>query len=58
MTINELYNTNFLNTNNGGNLIAGNYEASFDGSNLTSGVYFYRLQANGFTETKRMTLIK
>ena len=40
------------------NLIAGNYEASFDGSNLTSGVYFYRLQANGFTETKRMTLIK
>ena len=41
-----------------GNLTAGNYEADFDGSGLTSGVYFYTLQTNGFTDTKRMTLIK
>jgi photosystem II stability/assembly factor-like uncharacterized protein len=36
----------------------GTYEAAFDGSQFTSGIYFYRLQANDFTETKKMTLIK
>jgi hypothetical protein len=36
----------------------GTYEASFDGSMLTSGVYFYRLTTDGFTETKRMVLLK
>jgi photosystem II stability/assembly factor-like uncharacterized protein len=43
----------------------GTYEAAFDGSNYPSGVYFYRLtvrhggpSADGFTETKRMVLIK
>jgi len=36
----------------------GNYEYTFDGSILTSGVYFYRITTNSFTETKRMTLIK
>ena len=41
-----------------GTLTAGNYEADFDGSGLTSGVYFYTLKTNGFTDTKRMTLIK
>ncbi|MBK8553674.1 MAG: T9SS type A sorting domain-containing protein [Ignavibacteria bacterium] len=40
------------------NLTAGNYEADFDGSGITSGVYFYRLQTDDFTDTKRMTLIK
>ena len=40
------------------NLNAGNYETSFNGSILTSGVYFYRLTTNSFTDTKRMTLIK
>ncbi len=39
-------------------LSAGNYEVTFDGSGLTSGVYFYRMQAGGYTETKRMILIK
>ncbi|MCX6161953.1 MAG: hypothetical protein NTV87_11575 [Ignavibacteriae bacterium] len=37
---------------------AGSYEATFDGSGFASGVYFYRLTAEGFGETKRMTLIK
>lgn len=40
------------------NLNAGIYEVSFDGTNLSSGVYFYTLQTGNFTETKRMVLVK
>lgn len=36
----------------------GSYEVEFDGSELTSGVYLYKLQINGFTSVKRMTLLK
>ncbi|MCX6159698.1 MAG: YCF48-related protein [Ignavibacteriae bacterium] len=36
----------------------GTYEVSFDGSSLNSGVYFYKLITKGFTETKKMLLIK
>jgi hypothetical protein len=36
----------------------GTYEATFDGSTLNSGVYFYKLTTDGFTETKRMILLK
>lgn len=36
----------------------GTYEASFDGSMLNSGVYFYKLMTDGFTETKKMLMIK
>ena len=39
-------------------LQAGKYEATFDGSNLPSGVYLYRLTAGSFAETKRMVMIK
>ncbi|MFA7362072.1 MAG: T9SS type A sorting domain-containing protein [Candidatus Kapaibacterium sp.] len=39
-------------------LQAGTYETTFDGSGLNSGVYFYRLTTDGFSETKRMVLIK
>jgi len=38
--------------------IAGNYKINFNASNLTSGVYFYRLQAGSFVQTKKMILIK
>jgi hypothetical protein len=38
--------------------IAGTYEVVFDGSNLSSGVYFYKLESDGFSETKQMILIK
>ena len=37
---------------------AGAYTVNFDGSNLASGVYFYRLESKAFTDTKRMLLIK
>lgn len=40
------------------NLRPGIYEAYFDGSKYSSGVYFYKLTAGDFTETKRMALIK
>lgn len=36
----------------------GTYETTFNAGNLTSGVYFYRLQTNGYTESKRMILVK
>jgi hypothetical protein len=37
---------------------AGEYEAKFDASGLTSGVYFYTLKSGGYTNTKKMSLIK
>ncbi|MEP7145478.1 MAG: Omp28-related outer membrane protein [bacterium] len=41
-----------------GFLNAGSYSVEFDGTNFASGIYFYKLTAGGFTETKRMNLIK
>ena len=39
-------------------LSAGKYKVEFDGSGLTSGVYFYRITAGEFTDVKRMMLVK
>lgn len=41
------------------NQSSGSYEIEFDGSEYSSGIYFYSLEANGeFVESKRMILIK
>jgi hypothetical protein len=37
---------------------AGDYSTFVDAKDLASGVYFYRLVADGFTDSKKMTLIK
>jgi hypothetical protein len=37
---------------------AGKYQALFDGSGFATGVYFYRLQAGEFVQTKRLILLK
>ncbi len=37
---------------------AGRYQFTFDASQLSSGIYFYRIQADGFSDLKKMTLLK
>lgn len=37
---------------------AGSYTIEFNGSDLPSGVYFYKLTAGDFTDTKKMILVK
>ncbi|MBA4313518.1 MAG: hypothetical protein C0417_12915 [Chlorobiaceae bacterium] len=39
-------------------LAAGRYDVTFNGSELTSGVYFYRLQAGKYTKTAKAVLLK
>lgn len=36
----------------------GSYETTFDGHSLTSGIYFYRLHAGHFSQTKKLVLMK
>ena len=36
----------------------GTYETSFDASGLASGVYYYRLEAGAFMQTKKLVLVR
>jgi photosystem II stability/assembly factor-like uncharacterized protein len=40
------------------NLNAGSYTVMWDGSGAPGGIYFYRMEAAGFTATKKMLLVK
>ncbi len=37
---------------------AGNYSVKFNGSNLASGIYFYKLSSGNFVQTRKMILLK
>ena len=36
----------------------GSYSVEFSGDGLPSGIYFYKIEAGDFVETKRMVLLK
>ena len=38
--------------------LPGTYEIKFDGSNYSSGIYFYRIETGEYAETKKMLLLK
>lgn len=40
------------------NLPLGSYQVNWNAQNFTSGMYFYKIEAGEFTETKKMLLIK
>ena len=39
-------------------LSAGVYNVDFDASNLSSGTYFYRMETAGFSDVKKMIVVK
>ncbi|MBK8553807.1 MAG: T9SS type A sorting domain-containing protein [Ignavibacteria bacterium] len=39
-------------------LSPGSHETEFEGSNIPSGIYFYKIETGSFVETKRMMLLK
>ena len=41
-----------------GNKLAGYHKVEWDASNLPTGIYFYRLKAGSFTDTKKLLLVK
>ena len=41
-----------------GNMPIGNHRVSWDASNFSSSIYFYRLRVEGFVQTRKMLLLK
>jgi hypothetical protein len=37
---------------------SGTYSVNFNGSNFSSGIYFYTLKINEFSQTRKMILMK
>ena len=37
---------------------AGVHDVTWDGSGLSSGIYFYRIQAGGYSDVQKMVLMK
>lgn len=37
---------------------AGNYSVTFEGTGLSSGIYFYKIESGDFSQTKKMLLVK
>jgi Outer membrane protein Omp28/Secretion system C-terminal sorting domain len=60
LTILKVYNLpgNEISTLLNKYISSGNYELTFDATNLPSGIYFYTLQSNGLIQTKKMILLK
>lgn len=56
----ELYNTlgQKIKTLFDGHKLAGNYKVTVDGSELTSGIYFYSISAGDYSQTRKMVLMK
>ena len=38
--------------------IAGNYSIQWDANNFSNGLYFYSINADGFTDAKKMVLVR
>ena len=41
-----------------GAMSAGTHSVQWDARSASSGVYFYRIEAPGFTETRKMTMLE
>lgn len=41
-----------------GEMEAGSYNVEFNAANLPSGIYFYKIQSDNYSETKKMVLLK
>ncbi len=41
-----------------GEIVAGSHEVKFDARRLSSGVYFYRLQAGDYTQVRKLCLLR
>ena len=56
----EVYNNlgQVVKTLHNGYTNAGYYETNFDGSGLTSGIYYYKMTSQDFVQTKKMILVK
>ena len=56
----EVYNLNgqIVKTLISGELDAGKYAIEFEGTNLSSGIYFSRMTASGYSSTKKMILLR